>query len=122
MCKLLLISEIVRALEAFSEYGQFISVMFIPSSFAGEDLRVVGEEASVTLQAHKDDLQAPRLTLSRAGVSVENVHDLSLLDPANGEVVFSTSDPELRLPEGVRHLETEETEVDRVVSGVEDRA
>ena len=102
--------------------GQFISVMFIPSSFAGEDLRVVGEEASVTLQAHKDDLQAPRLTLSRAGVSVENVHDLSLLDPATGEVVFSTSDPELRLPEGVRHLETEETEVDRVVSGVEDRA
>ena len=122
MCKLLLISEIVRALEAFSEYGQFISVMFIPSSFAGEDLRVVGEEASVTLQAHKDDLQAPRLTLSRAGVSVENVHDLSLLDPATGEVVFSTSDPELRLPEGVRHLETEETEVDRVVSGVEARA
>ena len=122
MCKLLLTSEIVRAFEAFSEYGQFISVMFIPSSFAGEDLRVVGEEASVTLQAHKDDLQAPRLTLSRAGVSVENVHDLSLLDPNTGEVVFSTSDPELRLPEGVRHLETEETEVDRVVSGVEARA
>ena len=96
--------------------------LFITSSFAGEDLRVVGEEASVTLQAHKDDLQAPRLTLSRAGVSVENVHDLSLLDPATGEVVFSTSDPELRLPEGVRHLETEETEVDRVVSGVEARA
>ena len=91
-------------------------------SFAGEDLRVVGEEASVTLQAHKDDLQAPRVRLSRAGVSVENVHDLSLLHPDTGEVVFSTSDPELRLPEGVRHLETEETEVDRVVSGVEDRA
>ena len=122
MFRLLLISEIVRALEAFSEYGQFISVMCIPLSFAGEDLRVVGEEASVTLQAHKDDLQPPRLTLSRAGVSVENVHDLSLLDPNTGEVVFSTSDPELRLPEGVRHLETEETEVDRVVSGVEDRA
>ena len=91
-------------------------------SFAGEDLRVVGEEASVTLQAHKDDLQPPRVRLSRAGVSVENVHDLSLLHPSTGEVVFSTSDPELRLPEGVRHLETEETEVDRVVSGVEDRA
>ena len=36
-----------------------------------------------------------------------------------GDVVFSTSDPELSLPTGLHHLETEETEVERVVAGVE---
>ena len=88
------------------------------SGFAGEDLSLVGEDASITIQADNDDISPPRMTLSREGVAIENVHDLSLIDPDTGEVVFSTSDPELTLPEGVRHLETEETEVDSVVSGV----
>ena len=42
--------------------------------------------------------------MSREGIAIENVHDLSLIDPDTGEVVFSTSDPELALPEGVRQL------------------
>jgi len=88
------------------------------SGFAGEDLSIVGQDASITIQADNDDISPPRMTLSREGVAIENVHDLSLIDPDTGEVVFSTSDPELSLPEGVRHLETEETEVDSVVSGV----
>ena len=88
------------------------------SGFAEEDLAIVGQDASVTIQADNDDIYSPRMTLSREGVAIENVHDLSLIDPDTGEVVFSTSDPELSLPDGVRHLETEETEVDSVVSGV----
>ena len=88
------------------------------SGFAEEDLAIVGQDASVTIQADNDDIYSPRMTLSREGVAIENVHDLSLIDPDTGEVVFSTSDPELSLPDGVRHLETEETEVDSVVSGI----
>ena len=88
------------------------------SGFSGEDLSVVGQDASVTIQADKDDILSPTMTLSSEGISIENVHDLSLLDPDTGRVIFSTSDPELSLPSGVRHLETEETEVNRVVSGV----
>ena len=88
------------------------------SGFSGEDLSILGQDASVTIQADKDDILSPTMTLSTEGISIENVHDLSLLDPDTGRVIFSTSDPELSLPSGVRHLETEETEVDRVVSGV----
>ena len=88
------------------------------SGFAGEDLEIIGDDASIVIQADKDDIQSPRMTLSEEGIFVDNVHDLSVLDPETGDVVFSTSDPELQLPAGVNHLQTEETEVNSVVSGV----
>lgn len=89
----------------------------IISSFAGENLQVSGEDAKVILQAGKIT-KSPRLTLSPDSIRLENVHDLSLLDPQTGEVIFSTSDPELDLPTGLRVLETEEAEVRRVSSPV----
>ena len=90
------------------------------SGFAGEDLEITGNGNDIVLQADKDDALSPKMTFTKDGIAIENVHDLSLLDPRTGDVVFSTSDPELSLPEGVRHLETEETEVDSVVSGIDD--
>lgn len=90
----------------------------IISGFAGEELSIIGKESTVTFEAHKDDVSSPKMTLSNEGISIENVHDLNILDPVSGDVVFSTSDPELELPSGVKHLETEETEVDSVVSGL----
>ena len=35
----------------------------------------------------------------------------SLIDPASGEVIFSTSDPEWRLPQGLHTLEVDQAEV-----------
>jgi len=89
----------------------------IISSFAGENLQVSAEDAKVILQAGKT-AKSPRLTLSPDSIRLENVHDLSLLDPQTGKVIFSTSDPELDLPTGLRILETEEAEVERVSSPV----
>jgi len=91
----------------------------IISSFAKENLEVLGEDAKVILQAGKSN-ESPRLTLSPDSIRLENVHDLSLLDPQTGEVIFSTSDPELELPMGLRILETEETEVEKISSPVDD--
>ena len=89
----------------------------IISSFAGENLDISGEDAKVILQAGMS-AKSPRLTLSPDSIRLENVHDLSLLDPQSGEVIFSTSDPELELPAGLRVLETEEAEVGRISSPV----
>lgn len=89
----------------------------IISSFAGENLDISGEDAKVILQAGRS-VNSPRLTLSPDSIRLENVHDLSLLDPQSGEVIFSTSDPELQLPAGLRVLETEEAEVGRISSPV----
>jgi len=91
----------------------------IISSFAKENLEVSGEDAKVILQAGKA-AKSPRLTLSPDSIKLENVHDLSLLDPQTGEVIFSTSDPELDLPTGLRILETEEAEVEKISSPVGD--
>lgn len=87
------------------------------SSFAGENLQISGEDSPVVLQAGKN-AKSPRLTLSPDSIKLENVHDLSLLNPQTGEVIFSTSDPELDLPKGLRVLETEEAEVERVSAPV----
>lgn len=89
----------------------------IISSFAGENLDISGEDTKVILQAGMS-AKSPRLTLSPDSIRLENVHDLSLLDPQSGEVIFSTSDPELELPAGLRVLETEEAEVGRISSPV----
>ncbi len=35
----------------------------------------------------------------------------SLIDPTSGEVIFSTSDPEWRLPHGLHTLEVDQAEV-----------
>ena len=102
-----------------ADFGNIYKHDGIISGFSGEDLAIVGQDSSVTLQANKEDEFSPRMRLSQEGVSVSNVHDISLLDPATGAVVFSTSDPELDLPSGLHHLETEETEVKRVVAGTD---
>ena len=102
-----------------ADFGNIYKHDGIISGYSGEDLALVGQDSSVTLQSNKRDEFPPRMKISKDGVSVSNVHDLSLLDPLTGDVVFSTSDPELSLPTGLHHLETEETEVERVVAGVE---
>ena len=113
-------SPLDKALKLFgnADLGHLYQHNGVISGFAGEDLSIVGQDADIVIQADKDDLQSPRMVFSKEGISVENVHDLSVLDPATGEVVFSTSDPEMKLPDGVNHLETEETHVNRIVSGV----
>ena len=110
-------SENVLKFFGNADFGNIYKHDGIISGYSGEDLAIVGLDSSVTIQANKEDAASPKLKLSKEGISVSNVHDLSLLDPHTGAVVFSTSDPELSIPEGVRHLETEETEVERVVAG-----
>jgi len=102
-----------------ADFGNIYKHDGIISGYSGEDLAIVGQDSSVTIQSNKADSLSPRLRLSKDGISVSNVHDLSLLDPQTGDVVFSTSDPELSLPTGVHHLETEETEVERLVAGID---
>jgi len=87
------------------------------SSYAKENLELSGKDAKVVLQAGRT-AKSPKLTLAPDLVKLENVHDLSLLNPQTGEVIFSTSDPELDLPSGLRILETEETEVKKISSPV----
>jgi len=89
----------------------------IISGFAKENLEVSAEDAEVIFQAGKT-AKSPKLTLAPESIKLENVHDLNLLDPHTGEVIFSTSDPELDLPSGLRILETEETEVEKISSPV----
>ena len=102
-----------------ADFGNIYKHDGIISGYSGEDLAIVGQDSGVTIQSSKEDQLSPTLRVSQEGISVSNVHDLSLLDPHTGAVVFSTSDPDLSLPSGVQHLETEETEVDRVVAGID---
>ena len=60
--------------------------------------------------------KAPTLTLTPEHVTLENVHDFSVVHPDTGQVLFSTSDPELQLPEGLERLEAEEVEVERITA------
>ena len=100
-----------------ADLGRVHKLDGIISSFAGESLNIRGDGAKVEIQAgqHED---APRLTVSPEMVSLEGVHDFSVIHPETGEVLFSTSDPELALPEGLQKLEAEEAEVSRVTAPV----
>jgi len=102
-----------------ADFGNIYKHDGIISGYSGEDLALVGEDSSVRLQSNRREEFSPEMKISQDGISVSNVHDLSLLDPLTGDVVFSTSDPELSLPAGLHHLETEETEVERVVAGID---
>ena len=84
------------------------------TGFAGEPLELAGEE-EVVVEAGPGP-SPPRLTFARDTVSVENVHDFSVVDPETGLPLFSTSDPEVALPEGLGVLEAEQVEVGRVQS------
>jgi len=86
--------------------------------FSGENMVIEGRDgAEVVMQAGKDDIKSPRMTVSESGVELTNVHDLSVLDPSTGKVIFSTSDPEFVLPsDTLMGLEAMEAEVGEIVS------
>lgn len=100
-----------------ADLGRVHKLDGIISSFAGEGLNIRGDGAKVEVQAGEHE-NAPRLTVSPELVSLEGVHDFSVIHPETGEVLFSTSDPELALPEGLQKLEAEEAEVGRVTAPV----
>jgi len=100
-----------------ADLGRVHKLDGIISSFAGESLNIRGDGAKVEMQAGQHE-NAPRLTVSPELVSLEGVHDFSVIHPETGEVLFSTSDPELTLPEGLQKLEAEEAEVSRVTAPV----
>ena len=100
-----------------ADLGRVHKLDGIISSFAGESLNIRGDGAKVEVQAGQQE-NAPRLTVSPELVSLEGVHDFSVIHPETGEVLFSTSDPELALPEGLQKLEAEEAEVSRVTAPV----
>ena len=100
-----------------ADLGRVHKLDGIISSFAGESLNIRGDGAKVEVQAGQHE-NAPRLTVSPELVSLEGVHDFSVIHPETGEVLFSTSDPELALPEGLQKLEAEEAEVSRVTAPV----
>ena len=87
----------------------------IISSFADESLTIAGDGGRVVVTAGLGE-KAPTLTLIPEHVTLENVHDFSVLHPDTGQVLFSTSDPELQLPEGLERLEAEEVEVERITA------
>ena len=100
-----------------ADLGRVHKLDGIISGFAGESLNIRGDGAKVEVQAGQQE-NAPRLTVSPDLVSLEGVHDFSVIHPETGEVLFSTSDPELALPEGLQKLEAEEAEVSRVSAPV----
>ena len=100
-----------------ADLGRVHKLDGIISGFAGESLDIQGNGAKVEVQAGRHE-DAPRLSVSPDHVSLEGVHDFSVIHPETGEVLFSTSDPELALPEGLQKLEAEEAEVGRVSAPV----
>ena len=59
------------------------------------------------------------LQVSPESISLTGVHDMSIINPANGRAIFSTSDPEMELPAGLSLLETAQAEVAQVSSPVD---
>ena len=100
-----------------ADLGRVHKLDGIISGFAGESLDIQGNGAKVEVQAGRHE-DAPILSVSPDHVSLEGVHDFSVIHPETGEVLFSTSDPELALPEGLQKLEAEEAEVGRVSAPV----
>jgi hypothetical protein len=106
-----------RGLRLFgsADLGAINKLDGIISSFEGESLSVSGAGLEVAA-GHGGD--GPRLSLTPDMVKLEGVHDFSVINPVTGEVLFSTSDPELALPDGLEKLEVEEAEVERITAPV----
>ena len=100
-----------------ADLGEVHKLDGVISGFAGESLVVTGEGGEVEMRAGRGEA-SPRLSITPEQVTLENVHDFSVIHPSTGRVLFSTSDPEVALPAGLQRLEAEEAEVERVTAPV----
>ncbi|CAH2062156.1 unnamed protein product, partial [Iphiclides podalirius] len=91
------------------------------SGFQDVPMTISSENGSVVfnLQTRLSRSDA-KLVLNTSGVFVRGVSSLDLLDPETGEVVFSTSSPEMNLPEGVNNLLAKQISTKRIASPVDE--
>ncbi|XP_023340656.1 uncharacterized protein LOC111710761 [Eurytemora carolleeae] len=79
------------------------------TGYEGEPLHFASKDKQIEVQSF--GLNGPKLDISNRSVSLQNIHDFNLLHPSSGELFFSSSDPEWKIPEGLKELRVDELKV-----------
>ncbi|CAH0599378.1 unnamed protein product [Chrysodeixis includens] len=90
-------------------------------SFRDTPMSITSENGSVMFNLQiKPSRYENKLTVNTSGVFVRGVNALELVDPDSGEVVFSTADPEMNVPDGLQNLHAKQISVKRITSPVDE--
>ncbi|KAJ2942253.1 hypothetical protein O0L34_g15801 [Tuta absoluta] len=90
-------------------------------SFRDAPMQVLSENGSVTFNLQtRLSRSDTKLVVNASGVFIRGVNSFELLDPDTGDVVFSTSAPEMTVPDGVNNLQARQISTKRVSSPLDE--